>query len=119
MKLRDLRIAQKFLLAMLLVTLSSLIITCSFLIVTEWQTYRETRIQDARTVAGIIAANAATSVIFSDDDVAVQILSGIRAQPVAVASALYDASGNLFAHFPRPAELFEGVHHAPDRCRSA
>jgi signal transduction histidine kinase len=108
MKLRDLPITQKFLVAMLLVTLSSLGITCSFLIAMEWRTFRESRLDDARTVAGIIAANSATSLIFSDEKVAVQILSGIRAQPVAVASALYDARGELFAHFPTnlPASAF-------------
>jgi signal transduction histidine kinase len=99
-KFRNLPIAQKFMLAMMLVTLSSLAITCSFLISNEWKTYRQMRLDNARAVVGVIAANSATSVIYDDEKVAVQILSGIHAQPLAVCSALYDAKGNLFARFP-------------------
>jgi len=112
---RDRSIEQKFLLATLAITLSALLVTSGFLIAFEWRAFKQTRIEDARTVAGIIAANAEASMIYGDEKDARSVLSGIRAQPVAVAAALYRTNGTLFASVPTnlPASDF------PERSRPA
>lgn len=100
MKFRDLPLERKFLLAMLLVTLSALLVTCSFLIYSEWKTMRGLRAESASGMVGMIAANAATSLLYDDPEVALQILSGMRADPHLVVAALYGSNGALYAWFP-------------------
>ncbi|HWN97358.1 MAG TPA: ATP-binding protein [Methylomirabilota bacterium] len=114
---------RKFFFGTLLVTLPAIAFVSLFLIVTEFRSVRAARLANAKTFAGMIAANAAAAVLFDDPQVAQQILSGITAEPSAEVAALYDAQGKLYAKFPtnlpsaavpgqgRPA----GVNYTPTR----
>ena len=100
MNLKDLPIERKFLFASLLLTLSALILSSGFLIANEWRSFRRARLEEARTIAGIIAANSAAALVFDDPETAEQILAGIRARPDAIAAALYKLDGSLYQRFP-------------------
>jgi PAS domain S-box-containing protein len=105
--LRDWPIRRKFSVGTLLVTLPAIAFVSIFLIITENRSVREARLATAKTVAGMIAANGAAAVIFDDQKVAQQILSGVTAEPGAEAAALYDAQGTLYARFPTNTPLAE------------
>lgn len=100
MKLRDLPLRLKFLGAMLVVTLSALLFTCSFLIANEWRTLKTNRAEAALGMAAMIAANAPTSLIYDDIEEAQQILGGAGSDPRLVRAAIYRADGTIYATFP-------------------
>ncbi len=95
-------------------SLSVLLLTCVLLFYYEIHSYRQTTVRSLSTTADIIAANSAAILIFDDQTLAEQILSGLRADPEITAAALFDKDGHLFAVYPTnsPASAFPA---SPDR----
>lgn len=91
-----------------LTSLLVLLLTCVMLFYYEIHSYRQTTARDLSTTADIIAANSAAILIFDDQKLAQQILSGLRADPEITAAAFFDKAGKLFATYPSnsPASAF-------------
>jgi signal transduction histidine kinase len=95
----------------LAIALAAIAFLSSFLILSEQATMRRTRVQLSHALVGMIANNAAASLVYGDEAVARQILSGVAAEPSARAAALYDQNGLLYVCFPAeyPKEQLPGI----------
>ena len=80
-----------------LTSLSVLCLTCVMLFYYEIHSYRQATARSLSTTADIIAANSAAILIFDDQKLAEQILSGLRADPEITAAAFFDKDGKLYA----------------------
>lgn len=111
MKLPDWPMQRKIGVSFLAIALAAIAAVGSFLILSEQSTMRTTRQQLTHSLVGMIANNAAAALLYSDDAVARQILSGIAAEPSARVAALYDKDGKLYVWFPGdfPRERLPGV----------
>jgi signal transduction histidine kinase len=108
MTVRDWPIARKFQVAALAIALTAVGVVSVSVIYTELRSVRSARLANARAIVRMVAENSATALFFDDRQVALQILSGVKAQPSTEAVALYDAKGQPYVWFPTnlpPTEL--------------
>jgi len=98
--LRDLPIGRKFLYSTLFVTLSALTLSCGFVILNEFKTLRQGRVENVQGIIGMIAVNEVTPLIYDDEKEAAHILDAVRAEPRIVAAAVYNSNGLLYAWYP-------------------
>jgi signal transduction histidine kinase len=77
----------------------------------EILTFRESSLEQLRTLSEAISSNSTGSLAFQNADDATLVLSAFRADPHITSAALYDASGKLFARYPQgsPAGNFPHV----------
>jgi len=80
-----------------LTSLSVLLLTCAMLFYYEIHSYRQATARNLSTTADIIAANSAAMLIFNDQRMGEQTLSGLRADPAITAAAFFDKDGKLYA----------------------
>ena len=99
MRPRDWSIERKFVVGTLAITLTAIAFVSAFLIVSEQRMVRAERVANTHALLGMVANNAAASLVFDDQSVAAQILAGASAEPTTRAAALYKADGTLFASF--------------------
>ena len=111
MKAADWPMERKIGASTLAIALAAIAFISAFLIISEQGTMRTTRRQLSHALVGMIANNAAASLVYGDDTVARQIIAGIAAEPSARAAALYDQNGKLYVWFPAdyPRELLPTV----------
>ncbi len=111
MKLPDWPMQRKIGVSTLAIALAAIAFVSSFLILSEQGTMLTTRQQLTHSLVGMIANNAAAALLYGDDTVARQILSGTAAEPSARVAALYDKAGKLYVWFPAdyPRERLPGV----------
>jgi len=101
MSIRDWPMARKFFASTMAITLTALTFSAAFLLVIEKKKQRESILRHTRTVVGMVANNAAAALVYDDETVARQILLTASADPNLLVAALYDASGELYAWYPR------------------
>jgi len=81
-------------------SLSVLLLTCVLLFYYEIHSYRQATARNLSSMADIIAANSSAVLIFNDQNLAQQILAGLRVEPDITAAAFFDNNGKLFAKYP-------------------
>jgi PAS domain S-box-containing protein len=84
---------------MLFVSTSVLLLTGIILISYEFTSSRHSTAQSLSTLAQTIAANSTAALVFKDDKVASEILSGLKSDPDILGACLFDAEGELFASY--------------------
>ena len=100
MRFRDLPIKRKLMLVNLGTSFSVLLLTCIALFSFELHSYKVASTRAISTMAELIAANSAPVLIFDDQKLAGELLSGLRAEPEIQAAALFDREGRLYAQYP-------------------
>ncbi len=74
----------------------------------EALTFRQSSVQQLRTLSDAIASNSTAALAFENAEDGAAVLSAFKADPHIVAAALYDNSGRIFATYPAntdPAQL--------------
>jgi len=100
MRFRDLPIKRK-LVGVIVVTCAAVLgLTSVVLLTYELFHYKQTTRHSLTTIADLIAANSTAVLIYDDQKLATEILSGLRAEPEIVAAALYDRNGRLYVAYP-------------------
>lgn len=100
-KLQDIPIKKKLLVVMLSTTGLALGLACFAFILHEFITARRTVVENAVTLARVLASNSTAALAFENQEDALEVLSGAGADPNVIAAALYDEDGQLFAMFSR------------------
>ena len=98
-RFRDLSIRRKLMTGFMLTSLVALLITMGALSLYDRETVREEVLTDANVLAGVIAENASSSIVFNDAETATSTLSALRAQPDVIGANLFDRDGKLFASY--------------------
>ena len=75
-------------------------VACAMFFYYEIHSYRQATARSLSTTADIIAANSGAILIFDDQKLAGQILSGLATDPDITAAAFFDKDGKLFAVYP-------------------
>jgi len=101
-RFRDLPIRRKLMTGFMLTSLVALMITMGGLALYDRAAVRNEVQADGQVVTGIIAENAASSIVFNDPETATQTLAALRAQPDVIAAYLFDIDGKLFASYATP-----------------
>jgi len=84
----------------MLTSLVALLITMTALALYERATFREQILTDVDVLAGVIGANASSSIAFNDRQAAQSTLAALKTQPHIVAAYLFDRDGKQFASYP-------------------
>src|SRR4051812_5021178 len=77
-----------------------LIITTSAFFAYEALTFRQSSVQQLRTLGDAIASNSTAALAFENSEDGAAVLAAFKADPHIVAAALYDRSGRVFATYP-------------------
>jgi len=83
----------------LLISGGVLLLSSTTILVYEFLNFRQTTINQASTLAKIIATNSTAALAFDNADDAREVLSAFRAESHVVAAGLYTRSGRLFASY--------------------
>ena len=100
MRFRDLPIKRKLVGSIVLTTLAVLVLASIALLTYELYSYKQTTRRSLTTVAKIIAANSTAVLIYDDQKLAAEILSGLRAEREITAAALFDKNGQVYVSYP-------------------
>src|SRR5687767_998930 len=100
--LKNLPIKRKLVAFVFLTSLSVLITSYVVLLSYESRSYKHATATHLETIAEIIASNSAVSLLYDDNAVAREILSGVKAESDIVAAALFKPDGKLYASYPHP-----------------
>jgi two-component system, sensor histidine kinase len=98
----------KLLRAVMVTTLTALLIAGAAMLTSDLVAYRHSAASDLMTESNILALSTAPALAFDDSKVAQQDLNALRARPGLLVAALYDAHGRLFAQYVTP-----GVRRPP------
>jgi signal transduction histidine kinase len=101
MKLPSLR--RRLLAAMLVISLTALVVACGSLLTYELFAYKRTMTRNLSTLAKTVAANNSAVLVFDDQKLAQEILSALKSEPDVVNACLFDRSGHLFSTYPASA----------------
>jgi PAS domain S-box-containing protein len=107
MPFRNLRIKQKLVAIIFLTSVAVLGLTSLALLSYELYSYKQTTRRHILTIADIVAANSTAVLIYDDEKLATEILSGLRAEPEIAAAALFDKTGKLYVAYPANTALSE------------
>jgi PAS domain S-box-containing protein len=107
MPLRHLPIQRKLVRFTLIMTLSVLLGSDVALFIYETRSSLQATTESLETMGGIIASNSTAALVFDDQKLSQEILSGLRAEPDVTAAAIFDRNGNLFAVYPAWLRLSE------------
>lgn len=105
--LRDTPIKRKLMLVILLTSSFALVLMASALITYELVTFRRSLAVNMGVLAQIVGSNSTAAIAFRDPRNAQEILSALSAEHQVTAAAIYDQSGDIFAHFPTSLPLSE------------
>ncbi len=100
MRFPDLPIKRKLVGVIVLTCMAVLGLTSCVLLAYELYSYKRTTERSLSTIADIIAANSSAVLIYDDEKLAAEILSGLRAEPEIAAAALYDRLGRRYVTYP-------------------
>jgi signal transduction histidine kinase len=104
MNLRNLSVQRKLTLLAMLTSSIAVILSAAGFLVYDLVSFRQLLSQDLMTQARIIAYNSAAAMAFRDESSANVTLSALTAKDDVVTAVLYDAGGNMFAHYFRAAD---------------
>ncbi|HEX6927863.1 MAG TPA: ATP-binding protein [Gammaproteobacteria bacterium] len=111
-RLRSLR--QRALAAVLLTTVSALLIAGTVMVVNELSNYRERIIQDMTSQAELMGFASTPALLFNDPELGESNLALLKARPQILAAAIYNPSGKLFATYRRDASATGDFPVIPD-----
>ena len=97
---KDVPIRRKLIIANLLTSGAVLLITCAAFFAYEFLTFRQSMVQELRTVGEITAANSTAALAFDDLQAATETLEALKAEEHIVLAVLYDTAGHPFAQYP-------------------
>ncbi|MGO8931664.1 MAG: ATP-binding protein [Limisphaerales bacterium] len=100
MGFQDQSIKRKTMAVMMLTTVAVLLLTAAAFTVYDLATYRQSLVHSLSATAAILADHSTAALAVRDEKDARATLASLRADPRIVAGALYDAQGNVFAHYP-------------------
>ena len=97
--LRDASIRKK--LVLLLATVSSLaaLVSCTTLLINDVRMIRSSSVSHLSTLADVLGANGAASLLFKDPVDGHEVLSSLRLEPAVASGRIYDQAGNPFASY--------------------
>lgn len=104
MRLRDLSIKWKFVLTIMIVSVSALLASVAILFVFEYSAMESLLERDLESISRVSASNCTAALTFDDPKAANDTLSALSAKPAIEAAGLYDKDGRLFASYLRPGE---------------
>ncbi len=99
MKFADLPVQRKLHFAMMLCSVSALLLACGAFMMFEFMNSSRSLQQTVTTLGRVMADNSTAAVAFEDRPAAEEILNSLRAEPQITAAALYDLDGRLFASY--------------------
>jgi PAS domain S-box-containing protein len=102
---RNLPIARKLTLVVLVTTSIVLLLSCAAFTAYELLTYKQNLVRTFSSTAQIIGANCSASLTFDVPTDAREILSALRAERQIEAAAVYRQDGSLFAKFSHGAQV--------------
>src|ERR1035441_533841 len=97
---KDQSIKRKTMTVIMLTTVVVLLLTAAAFTVYDLATYRQSLVHSLSATAAVLADHSTTALALRDEKDARATLASLRADPRIVAAALYDAQGNVFAHYP-------------------
>ena len=100
MPLRNLPIRRKLMTVTLLTSSAAVLLTSGAFVTYQVLTMRKAMAQGLATRADIIAANSTGALAFQDVEDANEVLAALKADRRTIVACLYDANGNIFAHYP-------------------
>jgi PAS domain S-box-containing protein len=77
-------------------SITVLLLTVAAFMIYDLITYRANMLRNLSTLAQITADYSSAALAFRNDEDAIEVLSGLRAEPQILGAALYDPQGNLF-----------------------
>jgi PAS domain S-box-containing protein len=112
--LRDLPVARKSTLIVMLTSSVALLLTCAGFVTFAQIAFRETLVRDITTTAQIIGDNSAAALSFGDPESAEETLKSLAAKSYVAAAAIYDRDGALFGTYRRHADADAFVPPPPE-----
>lgn len=100
MNLKEFPIRRKITAAIMLTSITVVILTVAAFMLYDLSTIRTNATQDFSTLARVIAANSSAALAFKNDTDARDVLSSLAAEPQVLSAALYDDAGKLFQVYP-------------------
>jgi signal transduction histidine kinase/CheY-like chemotaxis protein len=102
-RFRDLSIRRKLLVMSVASSAAAVVLAGSGFLSWDIIRFRSDLRRDLTTAVNLIAENSGAPLMFRDDRVAREILSGLRNQPRIATACLYDQNGAVFSRYQRPA----------------
>ncbi len=99
MNFKELPIRRKIMAAIMLTSITVVILTVVAFMTYDLTTIRKNTIRDFATLSRIIAWNSTAAVAFKNENDAREVLSSLAAEPQIHSAALYDSHGKLFATY--------------------
>ena len=99
MSFKNLPIRRKLMTILMLISGTTLLLTCLAFIGYEYVTFRSATVSNLATLGRIIANNSTAALAFDNPDDAQQVLAALRTESHVVAAGLYDSHGTLFARY--------------------
>jgi PAS domain S-box-containing protein len=99
-KFEQLPIRRKIMAAIMLTSITVVMLTVAAFMVYDLATIRKNTARDFSTLAKVVAANSTASLAFNNESDGKEVLSSLQAEPQIVSAALYDSSGRLFVSYP-------------------
>jgi PAS domain S-box-containing protein len=97
---RQSSIKSKVMLAIMLASVTVLLVTVAAFMVYDVVTFRDAMRRNLETEARLIAENSTASVSYQIEKDARDVLNSLRAEPHITAAAIYDNDGKLFVKYP-------------------
>ncbi len=82
-----------------LISVVGLLVASTLLVTYEMRSYRSDWESDLQTQARLLGHTNAPALLFHDEKYATENLATLRLKPLILAAAIYDAQGQLFAHY--------------------
>ena len=105
MALRNLPIRRKLMIMLLVTSGAVLAITSGAFIGYQYEGYRAAARYTVQTLGQVIASNSTAALAFDNPSDEKDVLAALSAERRIRLAAVYDAAGNLFAHYPADAPL--------------
>src|SRR5688572_24634554 len=102
-RFRDLSIRRKLLVMSVVSSAAAVVLAGSGFLSWDLIRFRSDLRRDLTAAVNLLAENSGAPLMFRDDQVAREILSGLRYQPRIVTACLYDQNGAVFSRYQRPA----------------
>ena len=72
----------------------------------DWMSTKEAMVRRIEVVAGVVADNSVSPLIFDDPKAAAETLEALEAEPHIIAACLYDVQGEVFVRYQRDGAAF-------------
>ena len=100
MPLRNFPVRRKLMIMLLVTSGAVLALTCAAFIVYQYASYRAGARYTVQTLGQVIASNSTAALAFDNPSDERDVLAALHAERRISMAGVYDAGGNLFAHYP-------------------